>query len=81
MRNLEENLLPYTLERIDRELLFKIKHFLTSKGRTLSTAESCTGGYLSSFFSLLPGSSDFFKGGIVTYQAEVKTDVLGVDKN
>ena len=74
-------MLSYTLERTDKELLFKIKRFLISKGRTLSTAESCTGGYLSSFFSLLPGSSDFFKGGIVTYQTEVKTDVLGVDKN
>ncbi len=80
MQNLEENLLPYTLERTDKELLFKIKHFLISRERTLSTAESCTGGYLSSFLSLLPGSSDFFKGGIVTYQTEVKIDVLGVDK-
>lgn len=73
-------MLPYILERTNKEILFKIKKYLISKGRTLSTAESCTGGYLSSFFSLLPGSSGFFKGGIVTYQTDIKTNVLGVDR-
>ncbi|WP_134088749.1 competence/damage-inducible protein A [Olivibacter sp. XZL3] len=47
-------------------------------GLSLSTAESCTGGYLSHLITSLPGSSAAFKGGAVSYSNELKEQVLGV---
>lgn len=45
---------------------------------TVSTAESCTGGGVSALITSVPGSSRYFKGGVVAYANEVKTGVLGV---
>ncbi len=45
---------------------------------TLSTAESCTAGQISASITSIPGSSTYFKGGIVCYTNEVKTAFLGV---
>lgn len=45
---------------------------------TLSTAESCTGGKIASLLTAMPGASDYFKGGVVSYCDEVKHSVLGV---
>ncbi|MNK17069.1 Nicotinamide-nucleotide amidohydrolase PncC [compost metagenome] len=53
---------------------------LTSKNKTLAAAESCTGGKIAQMLTTAPGSSTFFKGGIVTYSVESKVEVLGVDK-
>lgn len=53
---------------------------LTSKNRTLAAAESCTGGKIAQMLTAAPGSSAFFKGGIVTYSVESKVEVLGVEK-
>ncbi|MGL4518509.1 MAG: CinA family protein [Phocaeicola sp.] len=46
---------------------------------TLVTAESCTGGILSSTITSISGSSSYFKGGVVAYSNEAKVNVLGVD--
>jgi nicotinamide-nucleotide amidase len=51
---------------------------LKSRGFTLSVAESCTGGNIGHLITGVPGSSAYFKGGIVTYTNEIKTDILGV---
>lgn len=45
---------------------------------TLATAESCTGGYIASQLTQLPGASDYFKGGMVSYCNDVKQLALGV---
>lgn len=45
---------------------------------TLGVAESCTGGYLAHLFTSNPGSSAYFKGGIVSYANEIKVSALGV---
>ena len=50
-------------------------------GQTLAVAESCTGGLLGGRFTAVPGSSSFFKGGVLTYSDEVKADLLGVPKD
>lgn len=50
------------------------------KGITLGTAESLTGGLIASVFTSVPGSSDTFLGGFVTYTNSVKQEVLGVKK-
>lgn len=56
-----------------------VADMLTRRGETLSIAESCTGGYLSSMFTSASGASAFFNGSVVSYSNRVKTDVLGVD--
>lgn len=51
---------------------------LTGLGLTLSVAESCTGGLLSSKITDVPGASKFYKGGACTYCNEIKHRILGV---
>ena len=48
------------------------------KGRTLVTAESCTGGGIGAALTAIPGSSSVYKGGIISYTNWVKENVLGV---
>ncbi len=55
-----------------------ILNFMTEKGLTLSTAESCTGGYIAHLITLHPGSSKVFFGGAVSYSYELKESILGV---
>ena len=52
---------------------------LKEKGLTLGSIESMTGGLFASNFTSIPGASAVFKGGVVTYQTSVKTDVVKVD--
>jgi len=47
-------------------------------GLTLGLAESCTGGLLADTITDIPGSSAYFRGGLVAYQPQVKVDLLGV---
>lgn len=51
---------------------------LLEKKLTLSTAESCTGGYLSHLITSVPGSSAYFQGSIIPYAYEIKMRQLGV---
>lgn len=53
---------------------------LGSRGITLATAESLTGGELGALISAVPGASQTYLGGVVSYATEVKVDVLGVDQ-
>jgi len=55
-----------------------VAKLLIEKGKSLSVAESCTGGYISHLFTLIPGSSKYFKGGIIAYSNELKLNSLGV---
>jgi len=55
-----------------------ILNFMGERGLTLSTAESCTGGYISHLITQHPGSSKVFFGGAVSYSYELKESVLGV---
>ena len=50
------------------------------EGKTLSTAESCTGGGIGAELTAIPGSSKVYKGGIISYTDWVKEHILGVDK-
>ena len=51
---------------------------LRQTGKTLATAESCTGGLLGSMITAVPGSSQVYQGGVVSYSNDVKHRVLGV---
>lgn len=55
-----------------------IVRMLIEKKRTLSVAESCTGGMLSDMITAIPGSSMAFRGGIICYSNEVKHDLLNI---
>ena len=60
----------------------KAKHLselLVSKGLTISVAESCTGGSLSSSLTSISGASSFFNCGFITYSNQSKIDMLGVN--
>ncbi len=48
------------------------------RNRTLATAESCTGGLVADRITNVPGSSEYFRGGIVAYAYEAKVALLGV---
>jgi PncC family amidohydrolase len=64
---------------MDREILSVIKkvHELFKKKKlTLSVAESCTGGLISHYITILPGASSFFEAGVVSYSAETKKKLL-----
>jgi PncC family amidohydrolase len=54
---------------------------LRKKGWTLSIAESCTGGLICDRITNVPGSSDYFEGGMVTYSNESKAKYLGIPLN
>ena len=55
-----------------------ISKLLKGSGRTLSVAESCTGGRISHLLTLVPGSSEYYLGGVCSYAVSVKDKVLGV---
>ena len=48
-------------------------------GKTLATAESCTGGMIGEALTAVPGSSAVYKGGVISYWSEIKESLLGVD--
>lgn len=54
---------------------------LKASEMTLSSAESCTGGTIAKMITAIPGSSEVFKGTVVSYATSVKEDVLGVNHN
>jgi nicotinamide-nucleotide amidase len=55
-----------------------VARLLMEKGRTVATAESCTGGLIAKRLTDIPGSSAYFLQGFVTYSNQAKTDRLGV---
>ena len=55
-----------------------IGELLRRRGWRLAVAESCTGGLIASRITDIPGSSDYFQGGIVAYSYEAKVSLLGV---
>lgn len=62
----------------DSQLAGRVLELLQAQGRTLTTAESCTGGLIASMLTRIPGSSAGFHAGFVTYANDIKTAVLGV---
>ena len=66
---------------IESKFLSKeISSIFWKEGLTLATAESCTAGNVAAAITAVPGSSVFFKGGIIAYCNEVKMNLLGVKK-
>jgi nicotinamide-nucleotide amidase len=70
----------WDVDRMD-ELAEKLGKLLLEVGWTLGVAESCTGGLLGHSLTNIPGSSDYFKGGIVAYANEIKRRLLQVEES
>jgi nicotinamide-nucleotide amidase len=68
----------YAFGRGDETLPTVIGGLLERRGKTLATAESCTGGWLGKLLVDVPGSSDYYTGGWVTYSNKLKTQEFGV---
>ncbi len=57
-----------------------VGRLLLDKKKTISVAESCTGGLIGAKFTNIPGSSDYFMDGVITYSNEAKIEILGVPR-
>lgn len=62
----------------DDTLQQMVGKILREQGKQFGTAESCTGGYVAHLVTLVPGSSDYFPGSVVSYSYEMKSKLLGV---
>lgn len=62
----------------DKILSREISQLIWEKGSTMGTAESCTGGRIAESIIAMPGASNYFKGGIISYTNEIKESLLGI---
>jgi nicotinamide-nucleotide amidase len=77
---LQELVKEYLVSNKDEGLETIIGKILKAKGKTMATAESCTGGYIAHLITSIAGSSAYYKGTLVSYANEVKEHILGVKK-
>ena len=66
------------MDRGEQPIEVRLGALLRERHLTMATAESCTGGSIASLMTSVPGSSDYFLGGVVSYCNLVKQQVLGV---
>jgi nicotinamide-nucleotide amidase len=64
----------------DTLLAARVLELLQAQGKTLTTAESCTGGLIASMLTRIPGASKSFEAGFVTYANGIKHALLGVSE-
>ncbi len=75
-----ESIIPaYVFGFNDDSLASVVGALLNKYGKTLSLAESCTGGTISQLITQISGSSDYYKGAVVAYSNEIKVNILNVD--
>ena len=78
---ISEYIYGYEIFGVENETLEQtIGKLLREKKKTISTAESCTGGYISHLITKVPGSSDYYTGSVISYSYEIKETELGVPK-
>ncbi|MGI4021052.1 MAG: competence/damage-inducible protein A [Janthinobacterium lividum] len=77
-KKITERLGPIVVATEDISLEKAILLLMAKNKKTLSLAESCTGGYIAHLFTSLPGASSVFMGGAVSYSYEMKERMLGV---
>jgi nicotinamide-nucleotide amidase len=65
----------------DETMAMRVGELLNRKKLTLAIAESCTGGLISHTITAVPGSSNYFLGGVVSYSNQLKMDILGVEQD
>lgn len=77
-RYLESKVGDFIYGQGETELAEAVGKILKARNWRLSAAESCTGGLLGSMITDIPGASDYFEGGFITYSNEAKINQLGV---
>jgi len=75
-----ELLEPFVYARGPEAIEEVVGYLLTMAGRTVAVAESCTAGRLGWRITRVPGSSEYFKGGVIAYSDDVKAALLNVDR-
>lgn len=75
---LKEEVGTYAFTDEDITMEEVVGRLLVKAGKTVATAESCTGGYVAHLLTSVPGSSRYFQGSMVSYSNEVKRDLLNV---
>ena len=78
VKKLTTRIAEYIFSMQDQPIERTVFDLLLQRGLTFASAESCTGGNIAHVITLIPGSSDVFKGTAVTYATPMKTKVLGV---
>ena len=78
---LQEKVKAYLVTNRDETMQEVVAKLLKDKNKTVSTAESCTGGYIASLLTAKPGASVYYSGSVVSYSYQAKEDLLQVDKN
>jgi nicotinamide-nucleotide amidase len=71
----------YMVTNEDEPMQDVLAKLLLQHKKTVSTAESCTGGYIASLITAKAGSSAYYNGSVVSYSYQAKEDLLGVNKN
>ena len=71
----------YLVTNVDEPMQQVVAKLLLAKQKTISTAESCTGGYIAYLLTEKAGASGYFVGSVVSYSYKAKEDLLQVDKN
>jgi nicotinamide-nucleotide amidase len=70
----------YLVTNEDESMAQVVGKLLLKNKKTMSTAESCTGGYIAHLITAMPGASAFYNGSVVSYGYEAKEHLLGVSK-
>jgi PncC family amidohydrolase len=78
VEKLRELVNDFLVAEEDIPLEVVIGRILKEKNKTMATAESCTGGYVAHLITTVPGSSEYYKGSVVSYANEAKENILGV---
>ena len=75
----QEKVKAYLVTNLDEKMEEVVGKLLIRKHKKVSTAESCTGGYIAHLLTSIPGSSAFYDGSIVSYSYKAKEDLLHVN--
>lgn len=78
---LQELVKDHLVTNEDEPMEKVVAKLLLQKNKTIGTAESCTGGYISHLITSIAGSSQYYKGSVIAYAYDAKEHLLGVDKN
>lgn len=71
----------YLVTNVDEPMEAVVAHLLLKNNKTVGTAESCTGGYISHLITAMPGSSAYYKGSVIAYAYDAKENLLSVNKS
>ncbi len=77
-QQLQEEVKEFLVTNEDIPMEKVVGQLLLENNKTISTAESCTGGYMAHLLTSIPGSSAYFDGSMVTYSYKAKEKLLGV---